>query len=356
MPDDTIIYAPEDRGQVTSPAGMATISQTIAAWGEAAGGWVRARCDAVKFTHGAEDALHLFAEIAREAREPEEVRAGLARLALQVSHAERVELHRTDAPGQGPNLVACWPDPPPLVDAASDNAPLCLPIELGGRPWGMLQLWPGRRGPCWSPRVVRVLSTLGLMAASADLALRALRGAGAVTPLDPITGLYNELYLRALLAHTMYLAHRRRVPVALLCVGPDWPADAREGFDPTLSDAALQAVARALKETLRASDVIARFDNGTLVAILPAADTNSVPAIAEAVRNAIAEAGLISATPIPLTVSLGVASYPEYAEHAELLRAAATALAVARAKGGNRVVIAPRPASALPLSVVPRAG
>jgi diguanylate cyclase (GGDEF)-like protein len=298
-----------------------------------------------------------FASFLQQVQHPDQVQAGLVQMVFAATGAEHVELHRNDTAGQSPRRVACWPEVEDAKTSTSRAAILArpalrLPLNLGGRLWGTLHLIC-EHPPKWSARQVRRVTTLGVMAAATERALRAARGAGLTSPLDPVTGLYNQPFLEALLAYAGNQAVRRREPLALLYIGLD-PMTARDRLRHEITDAMMQRVARAIVGTLRASDIVARLDDDRIVAILPAAGADDAPAVAEAVRLAILEAGMTSAAPADMTASIGVAAYPDHGEETEALQtAAAAALVHAQARGGNRVVLAARRETALSLRIVP---
>ncbi len=106
--------------------------------------------------------------------------------------------------------------------------------------------------------------------------------------------------------------------------------------------------------TLRASDVVARVEHDRFVAVLPGASSDDAPKVAETLRRAIAEACVASALAKPLSVSIGVVSYPEHAREAgPLLAAVSEALTRARSQGEGLIAIAPMSTIPLRPSIVP---
>jgi len=144
--------------------------------------------------------------------------------------------------------------------------------------------------------------------------------------------------LGAFLGFAQAQARRRVEPLSLLDVAVDRLSALRELLGDELAESAIDRAARAIKATVRASDVVVRLEDGRLVVILPNASAENAARVAEAVRIAIARAGAASATMPTLTASVGVASYPDHAHDVAALRAAASAaLTRARAMGYDRV-------------------
>lgn len=102
-------------------------------------------------------------------------------------------------------------------------------------------------------------------------------------------------------------------------------------------DAALRAVGARAREIMRHTDAVARIGGDELAAILPDADIRVAFAIAERLRNAVAELENVSSE--PLTMSFGVAAYPEHGGTCEMLVLTADrALYRAKGLGRNRSV------------------
>jgi diguanylate cyclase (GGDEF)-like protein len=130
-----------------------------------------------------------------------------------------------------------------------------------------------------------------------------------------------------------------------------WPRSA-ELHGPEIADAAVERVAETMVRTLRASDVVARLDDGRVIAVLPHADHEDVLGRRRAVRAAIAGSGVASRTMPILTASIGVASYPYNAlDLVSLNLAASAALTHARGLGRDRVVQAKEQADAPSLAI-----
>ncbi len=88
---------------------------------------------------------------------------------------------------------------------------------------------------------------------------------------------------------------------------------------------------------MRHTDIVARIGGDELAAILPNADIRVAFAIAERLRNAVAELEHVSSQ--PLTMSFGVAAYPEHGGTCEMLVLTADrALYRAKGLGRNRSV------------------
>ena len=281
-----------------------------------------------------------FARMLRGPRTPAEMRLALVYLAHRISGARRVELHLEELPGRPPRCVACWPGTTaPDARTVMGDLVLTLPLQFEGRLRGALRLVPAR-GPIRSRAVVRRLEMLCVLAAAAELRSGRLDDENAAH--DPVTGAYNAAYLGAFLSHALPRARRRIEPLTLLNIELDGLAPLRDRPGGELADIVLGRAARAVLETLRASDVVGRLDADRLIAVLPGCGVQDALRLARVVRQAIAEAVLASGVEAAPSTRIGVASYPDHAfEAGPLLAAADEALARARVEGPDAITTAP---------------
>ena len=103
----------------------------------------------------------------------------------------------------------------------------------------------------------------------------------------------------------------------------------------------LHEVAQSLKRTVRGMDIVCRYGGEELAVILPDAVTEMAEMIAERLRSAV-ETNLVPTEEfgrLAVTVSLGVATFPDDASDTRTLIARADeALYEAKEAGRNRVV------------------
>jgi diguanylate cyclase (GGDEF)-like protein len=157
---------------------------------------------------------------------------------------------------------------------------------------------------------------------------------------DPATGLYNRRALFERLAEETARASRHGEGFAVVMLDIDRFKAVNDRYGHVIGDAAIFAIAAHLGDYVRGSDLVARYGGEEFVLLLPQTGRTGAAAIAERIRNAIA------AEPIPvdgeasvyLTVSAGIAAYPEDgAEGEALLAAADKALYTAKRGGRNRM-------------------
>jgi len=150
---------------------------------------------------------------------------------------------------------------------------------------------------------------------------------------DPLTGLPNRRTLDRLLELELARAGRQGQPLSLAMFGIDRFTDLVIAGGNAAGDDALRRVAQVLAESVRLVDNIARFSNDEFILVAPGPD---VMVVARRLVKKIAGMGPIHGK--PLSVSAGLAAYPNDGRTPEeLLAASEKALKAAREAGGDRV-------------------
>ena len=163
-----------------------------------------------------------------------------------------------------------------------------------------------------------------------------------LTVTDDLTGVYNHRHFRQILEDELDRAKRYQFSVSLLMIDVDYFKAINDTYGHLIGDKALIAVAQALKSSMRRADSVCRYGGEEFTIILPMTALKPAQDLAERLRQLIARTFPIKSLPIPqLTVSIGVASYPNDAQDAEgLLNAADQALYQAKHSGRNCVATA----------------
>jgi two-component system cell cycle response regulator len=158
---------------------------------------------------------------------------------------------------------------------------------------------------------------------------------------DPLTGLYNQRYLRRHLSGLMESGQGRNLAVLMLDV--DHFKSVNDRFGHASGDRALRLIADSLRLNTRVFDSVARYGGEEFVVVMPGTGPAEAAVAAERLRSAVEEIEFhtVDAIRIPLSVSVGVACTPSATGSPELLlQAADTALYDAKRNGRNRVEMA----------------
>lgn len=159
---------------------------------------------------------------------------------------------------------------------------------------------------------------------------------------DGLTGVFNRAYFDERYPRELALATSTGNPLSLLLVDVDHFKNYNDAFGHLAGDECLRRIAQALNASLsRQTDFVARYGGEEFVVVLPACDPEASWAIAERLRQTIAEMELPMkrANACHVTVSIGHASsrFHPGAQPAALLASADAALYDAKARGRNRV-------------------
>ena len=154
---------------------------------------------------------------------------------------------------------------------------------------------------------------------------------------DGLTGLYNHRYLHDRLAEELRRAARRGSKLAVLFYDCDHFKAYNDAYGHKAGDEALQGIARISEAHSRRIDLAARYGGEEFVLVLINTDTAAALKVGRRICAEVARANVERGR--PLTISVGVAVYPDDAEAKdELLDKADWAMYAAKRAGRNRVL------------------
>jgi len=183
--------------------------------------------------------------------------------------------------------------------------------------------------------------TLTLLATSASLALDNRRLAKDLQKLavtDDLTQVYNYRYLKTALRRELRRAARFRQQLSVVMIDVDSLKAYNDVNGHLRGSLLLKELAGLCVEQVRTFDVMAKYGGDEFTIILPQTNRQGAIVVAERVRAAVAEHAFALAPPGRITVSLGVATFPEDGQDPMgLLQAADHALYLAKRRGRNRV-------------------
>jgi diguanylate cyclase (GGDEF)-like protein len=160
---------------------------------------------------------------------------------------------------------------------------------------------------------------------------------------DGLTGLYNHRYLRESLDQELARSRRHHRRFALIFIDIDHFKTYNDTHGHLAGDALLQTVAKLLQERARGETLAARYGGEEFVLLVPETGAEGAGRYAEAIRGLVAAHPFVGRETQPLgavTLSLGVASYPEAGEDSTtLIDHADKALYVSKAHGRNTVTV-----------------
>ncbi len=156
---------------------------------------------------------------------------------------------------------------------------------------------------------------------------------------DDLTGLPNRRYFMEGLKRELLRAGRYGHPLSLMMIDADHFKSVNDRFGHDGGDQALAHLAATLKAAFREVDLVGRLGGEEFAALLPDTGADEALAIAERIRQAVAQSSLIIAgSEVRLTVSIGVVNHTGgEADGKQLLKWADEALYEAKRAGRNRV-------------------
>ena len=154
---------------------------------------------------------------------------------------------------------------------------------------------------------------------------------------DFLTGLPNRLLLNDRLNQVLTLAKRDKEYVALMFLDLDRFKNINDSLGHEIGDLLLKKVALELASCLRASDTISRQGGDEFMILLPEVYEHFAPAeVAEKLLAITTQPFNISGNEIRISVSIGIAIYPDDGENLEALtKCADSAMYHAKALGRN---------------------
>ena len=159
---------------------------------------------------------------------------------------------------------------------------------------------------------------------------------------DFLTGVFNRKTFENLIDEQIIAASEQKSDLCLLMVDVDHFKLFNDKFGHLLGDEVLKIVARALTDTLKGRDVVARFGGEEFVVFLPETPIEGAMRVAEMIRSTIARKELkrrdTGETYGTITVSIGVSLYRHGVDTLPtLIKRADDALYSSKHNGRNKV-------------------
>lgn len=217
-----------------------------------------------------------------------------------------------------------------------------IPLMVSGMVVGVLNVSHARVG-AFNLTDLRSLESVANQIAVAYERTRLYMKIKELSVTDELTGIFNRRYFQQMLRMEWKRAERFSRSLSLLMIDVDHFKKYNDTHGHVKGDLGLKNLARILSENVREVDTVARFGGEEFVILL--ADTSLADAVkvAEKIRNLVStltqRALQAGGADFPLTVSIGVSSFPQLVStEEELLNTADIALYQAKTAGRNRVV------------------
>jgi diguanylate cyclase (GGDEF)-like protein len=159
---------------------------------------------------------------------------------------------------------------------------------------------------------------------------------------DPLTKLFTRRVFHDYLDSEIDRSSRFKHPLSLLMVDLDYFKKVNDEYGHQAGDKVLQEVSERLIKSVRTVDYVFRYGGEEIAILLPETDTDTAQQFAQRIND------VISALPVDvgnhqlvsITVSIGIATYPEHADSDTLLISASDkALYAAKNAGRDRICV-----------------
>ena len=238
-------------------------------------------------------------------------------------------------PADAPDAVPSGAEP-----AAGASTALAVPVRSGGHRFGVLAYYGRNAG---KPYVEDDLASLSALVRQAETAIDAsflYEETRRLSLTDGMTGLWNRRQFDLRIEQELSRAVRFAEPFSVLFCDLDDLKPINDTYGHQAGDTVLIETARRLTDATREVDIVARFGGDEFTLLLPKTALAGALRLAAKIHAAVGwqPFNLDDSYAVDVSVSVGVASYPEHGSSTkELLAAADGALYRAKAAGGDRV-------------------
>jgi diguanylate cyclase (GGDEF)-like protein len=209
----------------------------------------------------------------------------------------------------------------------------CVPVNFMGRALGVLHV-TGAKGKPPNPEQIAQLTALGVHAGNRIGTLRAFERSQLQASTDSLTGLTNRRVAEEVLANLMAVDSAFAVVMADL----DFFKRLNDTMGHDAGDRALKLFADTARSVVRDRDHVIRWGGEEFALLLPGANAERAAEVVERLRASLAQAHLMSNTPI-FTASFGIADSTMARDRETIVRLADEALYRSKQAGRDRCTI-----------------
>jgi diguanylate cyclase (GGDEF)-like protein len=159
---------------------------------------------------------------------------------------------------------------------------------------------------------------------------------------DPLTGLYNRTYLNEFIGRDLHRAGRNKETVSIVMMDIDNFKLLNDKYGHDAGDMVLKELGKLLQENIRKSDISCRYGGEEFLLIFYDTNEEGARARVENLQMLISQMDVILRGTIleKITISFGLAIFPEHGATAEsLITAADQALYLSKKNGRNQLTI-----------------
>jgi diguanylate cyclase (GGDEF)-like protein len=217
---------------------------------------------------------------------------------------------------------------------------MCIPLVSFGQTMGVLMLESDHPGS-FQEGDVESLEAVADICATAIQNAHYVERVKQLAYLDGLTGIFNRRFFELRVLEEIDRARRFQSGMAVLMVDIDQFKRLNDEFGHLLGDEVLRQVSSMFHQQLRKIDVVCRFGGEEFAVLLSQTNPQHALAVAEKLRRLV-ESWQFPGVPRPVTISAGVATYPDHGTtRDELVKSSDAGLYAAKQGGRNRVLLGP---------------
>ncbi|MBZ5597413.1 MAG: diguanylate cyclase [Acidobacteriia bacterium] len=233
-------------------------------------------------------------------------------------------------------------DPDHIVLYPETQARMCIPLVSFGQTLGVLALDSAKAG-AFHASDTQSLESVADICATAIQNAHYVERVKQLAYIDGLTGIFNRRFFEMRIAEEIERARRFGSGMAVIMVDIDQFKRLNDEFGHLLGDEVLRQVSSLFHQQLRKFDVVCRYGGEEFAILLSQTNPQHALAVAEKLRRLV-ETWQFPGVPRPVTISAGVATYPDHGStRDELVKASDAGLYAAKQAGRNRVFLAPDP-------------
>lgn len=219
---------------------------------------------------------------------------------------------------------------------------LSVPLFSQGRVLAVLNLYDKSGGKPFTEADLHTIQSLCDQAGVAIENVLLHQEAQRMAIMDGLTGIWNHRWFQIQFAQELDRAERFKRPFSLIVLDIDNFKIFNDTYGHQVGDFVLVELASRIRSSVRDVDMFARYGGEEFELLLSETDLPGGLNAAEKVREAIAGTPFVTdmvPDPLSVTVSVGVASYPQAGlDQAAVFKAADMAMYQAKSRGKNQVV------------------
>lgn len=230
----------------------------------------------------------------------------------------------------------------PLALQEGIRSLICIPLVTKGSIHGILYL-DDFKPRSFKQNRVALISVLARFAAMSIENAKLHHETRQMAVTDALTGLHNRRYFEQVIPQEIERARRYGLSLSLFFIDADDFKKFNDTYGHPMGDRILATIGRAVKKALRSVDFAFRFGGEEFVVLLPETPIESAIKVAERIRQrVISDSRKVMCSDVaePVTVSIGIACFPQDAKDAtSLVEVADNLLYQAKGAGKNRILI-----------------